>query len=186
MRFFATAAIALLLATPAAAADDMAKLKGEGAELIKTYAGTLQGALKSAMEAGGPVKAISVCAEMAPQIAADLSKNGWTIGRTSHRIRNPQSLPDAYEQTVLASFLDRLSAGEKPDTLVKAEIVTEAGKKTFRMVKAIPVADVCLTCHGGTLKPEVKDALAKTYPADIATGFKAGDIRGIFTLKKAL
>lgn len=182
------AALTLLLAAtgPAAAADDVAKLKAEGAEMIKTYAGTLQKALQSAVQAGGPIKAIEVCNVKSPEVAAELSKNGWTIGRTSQRIRNPQSLPDAYETAALANFLVRLSDGEKPDTLVKAEIVTENGQKMFRMVKAIPVNDVCLTCHGTDIKPPVQEALGKLYPSDIATGFKAGDIRGIFTLKKAL
>ena len=182
------AALTLLLASTgsAAAADDMAKLKADGANLIKTYAGTLQKALQSAVQGGGPVKAIEVCSVTSPEVAADLSKNGWTISRTSQRIRNPKSLPDAYEQAALVDFLVRLDGGEKPETLVKAEIVTENGQKMFRMVKAIPVNDVCLTCHGTDLKPPVQDALGKLYPSDIATGFKAGDIRGIFTVKKAL
>lgn len=178
---------ALLAAAPAAqAADDIAKLKGDAANLIKAYAGTLQTALQSAMKEGGPVKAIEVCKDVAPHVAADLSKDGWTIGRTSQRVRNPASLPDAYEQAALANFLVRLDDGEKPDTLAKAEIVTENGHKTFRMVKAIPVAEVCLTCHGTDIKPPVQDALDKLYPSDTATGFKPGDIRGIFTVKKAL
>lgn len=187
MRKFAIALTLVLSATaPATAADDLAKLKAEGADLIKSYGGSLQKALQGAVQAGGPVKAIEVCSQKAPEVAAELSKNGWTIGRTSQRIRNAASLPDSYEQTALANFLVRLSDGEKPDTLVKAEFVTEGGRKMFRMIKAIPVNDLCLNCHGTDLKPEVKDALAKAYPADIATGFKAGDIRGVFTLKKQL
>lgn len=182
------AALALLIAASgtAAAADNVAKLKAEGASLIKSYAGTMQNALQSAMKAGGPVTAIEVCSQQAPGIAANLSTNGWTVGRTSHRIRNLNALPDDYEKSALANFLVRLEAGEKADTLVKAEIVSEGGKKVFRMVKAIPVADVCLNCHGSDLKPPVKEALGRLYPSDIATGFKAGDIRGIFTLKKQL
>jgi hypothetical protein len=187
MRPIAIAALTVLLAAaPAHAAEDMAKLKGDAANLIKTYAGTLQTALQTAMKDGGPVKAIEVCKEIAPHVAADLSKDGWTIGRTSQRVRNPNALPDAYEQAALANFLVRLEAGEKPDTLVKAEVVSENGGKTFRLVKAIPVAEVCLTCHGTDIKPPVQDALNKLYPSDIATGFKPGDIRGIFTVKKAL
>lgn len=182
------AALALMLAitAPAAAADDLTKLKADGAGLIKAYADTLQKALQGAVQSGGPVKAIEVCSVTAPEVAAGLSKDGWTIGRTSQRIRNPNSLPDAYETAALSNFLARLADGEKPETLIKAEIVTENGRKMFRMVKAIPVGDVCLTCHGTDIKPPVKEALSKLYPSDIATGFKAGDIRGIFTVKKAL
>ena len=43
------------------------------------------------------------------------------------------------------------------------------------------LGDLCLQCHG---KPElmaleVKEALAEKYPGDLATGYEAGDFRGV-------
>ncbi len=186
MRIVLPLAAALLAAMPAAAAD-LAPLKQEAAGLIKQYAGTLQGELKAAMQAGGPTEAIAVCNAKAPAIAAELSRtSGWDIGRTSHRIRNPDSAPDAWERAVLDDFLARLGKGEPAERLVRAEIVDDGGARVFRMAKAIPVQEVCLNCHGAELAPAVTAALAEHYPADAATGFAMGDIRGVFTLKKPM
>ena len=42
----------------------------------------------------------------------------------------------------------------------------------------------CLKCHGPKeqILPEVRDALARDYPKDQATGFQEGDLRGWFWL----
>ncbi|MCW8888513.1 MAG: DUF3365 domain-containing protein, partial [Gammaproteobacteria bacterium] len=72
-------------------------------------------------------------------------------------------------------------------TMAYTEVVMEDGKQYFRMMKAIPTAQKpCLMCHAGTIKPPVEAKLKSLYPDDKARGYKAGDIRGAFTLKKAL
>ena len=178
---------ALLLASPAAG-DELAALKDEAKGLIKNFATELQSELVSAMKSGGPVNAIGVCNVKAPQIAAEISRgSGWSVARSSHKLRNPVNEADDFTATAIADFLKRQSDGEKPDTMVKAEIVEEDGKKVFRLVKAIPTGEVCLTCHGAeSVKPEVEAALKEHYPDDKARGFKIGEMRGVFTLKKAL
>jgi hypothetical protein len=67
-----------------------------------------------------------------------------------------------------------------------AERVEANGTKTFRFMKAIPTAELCLACHGKDLAPEVAAEIAESYPDDQATGFALGDIRGAFTLSKPL
>ena len=47
-------------------------------------------------------------------------------------------------------------------------------------MEPIITAPMCLACHGSELSVEVKDALAAQYPADQASGYAAGDLRGIF------
>jgi hypothetical protein len=39
---------------------------------------------------------------------------------------------------------------------------------------------LCLACHGqvSSLDPAVRAVLAERYPADRATGYRAGDLRG--------
>ena len=39
---------------------------------------------------------------------------------------------------------------------------------------------LCLTCHGTELDPAIAAQIAASYPADEATGFAAGDFRGVF------
>jgi len=46
----------------------------------------------------GPVGAVKVCAEMAPQIAASHSVDGVTVRRVTLKVRNPQDTPDDYER----------------------------------------------------------------------------------------
>jgi Protein of unknown function (DUF3365) len=188
MKIAAVASLALT-AVPAMAADeDMDALKGEAQTLIKSFSGELLGALKAAMQEGGPVNAISVCNEKAPEIAAAASADSaWTIGRSSHKLRSPDNVADAYTAAAIEDFVAREAAGEAAETLAKAEIVEENGTRVFRMVKAIPTGEACLNCHGGDeVKPEVEAKLAELYPNDMARGFTLGQMRGVFTLTKVL
>lgn len=182
----ALAGLSLLLAAPASA-QDPAALKAEGAALIKEYADTLTPMLKGAIDRDGPVGAIAVCHDAAPRVAAELgARSGWSIRRTSLKARNSGAVASPYERTVMEDFQARLAGGADIATLARAEIVEEDGGKVFRLMKAIPTAELCVTCHGGALKPEVKAKLDELYPGDTATGFKPGDMRGAFSFSKRL
>lgn len=156
---------------------------------VKELQTTLVGELQAAMKAGGPTNAIEVCNTKASAIATELSnKNGLQIGRTSLKIRNPKNAPDAWETKVMKEFEARKAKGEDPAALEHSEVVTDGGKKTFRYMKALPVAQgmPCPVCHGVELKPEVRAKLQQLYPQDKATGFKVGDLRGAVTIKQPL
>jgi uncharacterized protein DUF3365 len=143
----------------------------------------LIGELQKVMAQGGPVAAIEVCNLEAPQIAAEVSReNGMTVRRTSLKLRQPANKPDAWELAQLQSFEQRKAAGEAPAAIEIGEFVESGGKRLFRYMKAIPTAELCLTCHGSAIAPEVSERLETLYPADAATGFKAGDLRGAFTI----
>lgn len=183
----AAAISALLLSASAQAGETEADLKAQAANIVKDYAGSLQSALKGAMEQSGPVAAIGVCHERGPAIAAELSaKTGWKVARTSLKPRNPGSAPTAHETAVMTEFEARLAAGEKAEALIHATAEQEDGRLVFHVVKAIPTAELCLTCHGAALDPAVKNRLTELYPTDTATGFKIGQMRGVFTLSKAM
>lgn len=187
MRNIAFAALAALGCSPLVMADQAADVE-QAKGLVKQFATQLQSELKAAMKAGGPVKAIGVCHERAPAIAASLSEqSGWKVARTSLKTRNPGNAPDDWERAVLEEFEAAKAAGKDPKMLVKAETVTVDGAKTFRFMKAIPTGEVCLACHGGdSVAPATEARLAELYPQDAARGFKVGDIRGAFTLSKRL
>lgn len=160
----------------------------EAKGIVKAFATQLQGELKTAIEEGGPIKAVGFCKERAPAIAAELSdKTGWQVKRTSLKTRNAElNSPDDWEQQVLTAFEQRKAAGEDVQTMAKAEVVeTEAGK-AFRFMKAVPTGEVCLACHGSEINPEVAAALDEHYPNDQARGYSLGDIRGAFSLTKPL
>lgn len=59
-------------------------------------------------------------------------------------------------------------------------------RQVVSFVKAIPTGKVCLTRHGDNIAPELKQKISALYPRDQATGFREGDMLGVFTLNKVL
>lgn len=173
-----------------AVADEPPPAAVEAQALAARFQQELGGRLQAAMAAGGPVNAVGVCKDEAPAIAARLSReSGWQLKRVGTRVRNPQSgVPDAWEQAQLADFAQRLAAGEKPEALRRYSVVDEPGGRYERYVAAIAVAPPCLACHGDvtTQSEALRSALRTAYPHDAATGYRAGDLRGAFSLKRAL
>jgi hypothetical protein len=150
------------------------------------FADKLKGELMTAMKADGPVKAIEVCNVAAPAIAGEVSTDGWTVKRTSLKLRNAKATPDAWEKQTLEFFEAEKAKGADASKLERSEIADVGGVRTFRYMKAIPTAEPCLTCHGGNVAEPVKAKLTELYPQDHATGHQAGDIRGAFTISKPL
>jgi len=168
-------------------ASEVDQLKKEGRQIAKQFLGTLKPELKKAMKSGGPVHAIEVCHKKAPQITAELShKTGWQLKRTSLKVRNPANAPDAWEKRVLQQFEQQKAQGADVKKLEYGEVVEESGHKVFRYAKAIPTGKVCVVCHGEHVPAPVMKAIRTYYPHDRATGFRPGDIRGMFSFKKPL
>lgn len=185
-----TLTAALVLPVAAGAGGDARTAQAQAQATIKRFMGELGGALKTAMREGGPAAAIDVCAEKAPRIAARLSREkGWRITRISDRVRNPLlGMADAWEQQTLARFRERHAQGEAYPGMSRSEVVSAPSGRYFRYMQAIPVQEVCMNCHGPTeeLAPAVREALAKQYPHDRATGYQVGELRGAFSVKRAL
>lgn len=137
----------------------------------------------------GPASAVNICHDKAPQMAKAASeKTGWTIRRVSLRNRNPKAVPDAWERATLQEFDSRAAAGEDPAKLEKSTLVENAGRKEFRYMKALPVQQVCLACHGAAdaIAPTVATQIRTLYPNDLGTGYRLSQIRGAMTIRKAL
>ncbi|WP_026353152.1 Tll0287-like domain-containing protein [Solimonas variicoloris] len=172
--------------TPSAAA---AETPAAAAQAIATrFQQTLGARLQAAMADGGPVNAVRVCRDEAPAIAARLSReSGWQVRRIGTRVRNPLTgVADAWEQTQLADFDRRLAAHAAPDALTTYAELDEPAGRYQRYMKAIVVAPLCLTCHGevDTQPPALRAALQADYPYDAAVGYRLGELRGAFSLKR--
>ena len=173
----------MILGTATACSADLEQQATDSRAVVKQFAEELKGELVAAMQSGGPIAAVGVCNSRAPQIAAQASeRTGWRVGRTSLKIRNPANAPDAWERSVLEDFEKRKAAGEDPQTLEYYSVVEQDGGQQFRYMKAIPTGELCLACHGSSLQPKLAEKLDALYPQDKARGFKAGDIRGAFTI----
>lgn len=181
------APVSMLVASEA----DMQKRVQDSREVIQQFAQQLQGELGKAMREGGPVKAIEACNAAAPAIAEAASReHGWTIARTSDKLRNPANAPDEWEAAVLAKFAERVAQGESPAGMGHFEVVSQNGREVFRFMSAIGMPAMeqapCLMCHGESIKPEVMAKLNELYPKDQATGYQAGMLRGAFTITQPL
>ncbi|MEW6167252.1 MAG: DUF3365 domain-containing protein, partial [Pseudomonadota bacterium] len=132
-----------------------------------------------AMNAGGPARAIEVCQQDAPAIAARLSaQSGARVSRTALRLRNSANAPDRPAREVLEDFRHVLAA----DAAEPPERFESRPGGGARYMKAILTQPQCLACHGAQVSPEVEAALARHYPGDQATGFAAGELRGAFLI----
>ena len=171
---------ALITLATVASANEQLELQAK--EKIKALAGALQIELKASLQKDGPVAAIQVCHERAPAIAAQISADGWVVGRTALKVRNSDNAPDEWEQETLSQFATGLANGVSANKLTASK--TE--NNTYRFMQAIPTGGVCLTCHGENISPNVTQQISLLYPDDKATGFKLGQLRGAFTLTKTL
>ena len=174
-------------ASALAAEPEAVSQPDESRAIAMEFMKTLKGELMQAMQAGGPVSAVEVCNLRAPAIATELgARKGWQVGRTSLKPRNLANTPDEWERAGLERFEQRKQDGEDPATLEYFEIVELDGQPMFRYLKAIPTAELCLTCHGENIDPAVAAKLTELYPRDQARGYKVGDIRGAFTFIEPL
>ena len=175
--------ITLVLSVVSCARQDTGPLVESSREASLEFMQNLKATLVQSMQAGGPVNAVAVCNTAAPLIAQDISqRKGWSIARTSLKVRNPRNAPNDWERKVLIDFESRQSQGEDPASLEYHEIVKQDGKKIFRYMKAIPTAGVCLVCHGEKIEAALGEKIKALYPRDQATGYRVGDIRGAFTI----
>ncbi len=193
MKVFAAVMVSLSLA----AAVQLAWAQEEAALLADTRKTALPvlpkvvQAMQTAVSEQGPVGAIPVCKEKAPQLLQDMRRQtGWNIRRVSLKSRNPATgTPDAWETRQLAGFNIQVANGAKPEQLEVGEVVTAPdGKRSYRYMKALPVVEVCLSCHGtvDSLSADLRKALARDYPHDRATGYATGQVRGALSVIRPL
>lgn len=155
-------------------------VRAEGAAAAQVLMHTLQANLVASMEDGGPVQAIEFCASRAMTLTDSVSESlgdGISIKRVSDRARNPENAPDASEIEAIRHFEAALAdSGALPNDWVQE---TAAGE--FRYYRPLTIAPPCLNCHGDpdTMDNRVVEVLRTTYPEDMATGYEAGDFRGL-------
>ena len=147
--------------------------------------------LKTAMTSDGPLAAVNVCKESAPAIANSLSaEHGVQMTRVGTRVRNSKmGVPNDWQKEALANFEERLAKGEKPADLEYWQVAeTGNGKSELRYAKAIMVQPQCLSCHGQVqdIAAPMAEKLRQEYPADQATGYSIGKLRGAVVITKPL
>lgn len=144
----------------------------------------LQGKLFAALDSGGPSKAIAFCADSAQAWTARHAREGVYVRRVSLRVRNPRNASDAEEERDLRALDSLHRAGTLPGEILRQDSRAD-GTTGIAYMRPIMVQQRCLQCHGdpGTFRPAVRTLLPERYPADRATGYKAGDLRGMLSVR---
>jgi hypothetical protein len=148
----------------------------ETAARAQAAIGPFKKSLKNALLAElakSPASAIDVCAETAPALAREASKEGVRVGRASAKLRNPANAPPGWLAPVMAE-LSRAPSG------TAASRVVDLGDGRRGYAEAIWLEAPCLLCHGAEIVPEVQAKITERYPQDAARGFQVGDFRGVF------
>jgi hypothetical protein len=162
--------MAALLACSGSEPSD-AQWKDRGAAALEPFKERLQGALRDGL-AQGTEQAIDACRLRAPALAAEAGSPTVQLGRTSHKLRNPDNAPRPWVRPLLDAYLAN-PADPRPRV-----VGLPAGRVGY--VEPIYVQPMCLACHGESLAPAVKSRIDRLYPGDRAVGFREGDVRGLF------
>jgi len=154
----------------------------EGREVIRATFQELSSSLQKAIEEGGVEHALKFCSVRAVPITDSLATHyGIRIRRASHRPRNPDNRADSLEMVSIENYLTRIRNDEelkpfvydKPDGAVIHAPIRITG-------------ELCLNCHGrpGTdIAASDLEVIRRIYPEDEATGFTAGELRGIWSVR---
>ena len=145
--------------------------QSRGAELLVPLKQQLKQALLAGL-AAGPDSAVAACKVEAPRIAAELSVDGVALGRSSHRLRNPDNVGPDWVSPILEEYV------ATEGVLQPRTVSLPDGRTGY--VEPILTQPLCLTCHGDVQDPALLERIEADYPQDRATGFAAGELRGVF------
>ncbi|MBM7070713.1 DUF3365 domain-containing protein [Shewanella sp. 202IG2-18] len=128
----------------------------------------------SAIKSGGPIKGIDACNDQAAKIALANSSKQIILGRSSHKLRNPENAPEKWLVEPIKLFA---SGKQSQPQLLKIDDEHQG------FIEPIKIQAPCLTCHGTEIAKPISEKLTQVYPEDQATGFQLNDFRGIFWVK---
>jgi len=138
----------------------------------------LSGRLLEAISTDGHVAAIGICSMEAKDLLDGVADaQGVLIRRVTDRPRNPANQADARDLEVMELMGIMLGQGSVPEPVVDGRVV----RLPIRI--AMPL---CLTCHGDPSAEIAVDTLAairERYPNDTATGYREGDLRGLWRVE---
>lgn len=145
---------------------------------------TLSSRLMQAMEDGGVQEAIKYCNTAAYPLTDSLSAlHDVSIRRASLKPRNPDNRASETESSIIQDY------NKRNHSAVKLIPMAMDKQQTIEYFAPIIVQTQCLACHGipgKDIRMKDLEIIKKYYPKDKATGYKAGDLRGIWhiTFKK--
>lgn len=170
-------------ATSPAATDDNIYLN-KGDSIATVAQGTLLLNVMEAVKAGGIVNAVDFCSVKAMPLTDSLSGiTNSIIQRLSDKNRNPANAIQSDEDNLAWKKLQEMI----PDSLVSKKHFVSRHNNNVYYYKAITIAmPACLNCHGSKesdISPQALRVINAKYPADKATGYAMGALRGMWKIK---
>jgi len=167
---------------PEKASFDRKAYKMKGKKIAMGTFKVFKGKIESIGKAKGLPEVVNFCNKNAVLLTDSIGKaNHVVMTRTSHKLRNSDNKPNADQQAIIENYLE---TQEKHEELTPMVMKDDEGYVHF--YAPIKLKKKCLQCHGQPGK-EINDMVLKVikdnYPGDKATGFKEGELRGIWDIK---
>ncbi|MBP0000854.1 MAG: DUF3365 domain-containing protein [Cyanobacteria bacterium SID2] len=102
-------------------------------------------------------------------------ETGWQVKQIAKKYRNPAHAPDTETASLALDAFEN-----NPDLMGFWAKETVNGRAGTRYYRRINVEASCLGCHG--TKNERPKFVKDNYPNDLAYDFKAGDLRGMYSV----
>lgn len=165
---------------PPPSIEQAVRKKGEA--IAAEAFGVLSSRLGKAMAEGGFTDAVQFCSVHGITFTKAVGvTNRVVLRRITHRPRNPENRADANELAIIRKFQTDLSNGVTPKAMVATN---KPGFFTYYAPLTVQLP-LCLGCHGDPNNDIHSNTLAsikQTYPKDEATGFKIGQLRGLWSV----
>lgn len=150
----------------------------QGDSIIAITFDTIRNSVMRVAGKEGFAAAIGYCNEQATRLTSTYASRRISIRRATDKYRNPDNRADSLEQKVLATFQQLMAEQKEWKPILEKDA---AGNQHY--FKPILMQAFCLNCHGSEndpVLPETWQAIRQKYPNDLATGYKEGDLRGIW------
>lgn len=160
----------------------------EGKKVAAQAFQLLSGQLMGAMAKGGPTHAIDFCSTRALALTAAVgSSNRVVLHRVSHAPRNPANAANPLEQELITRFQAEVRLGTNQPPVPPAPVLrTNTTGATVFYAPIVLSNPLCLQCHGTPgreIATATAEAIGQRYPQDRATGFRMGDVRGLWKVE---
>ena len=161
--------------------DTSKNLEERGMEIAMSTKGVLGKNLIGTIKKKGTAAALEFCNLKAFPLTDSMSTvHQATIKRVSDRYRNPDNKANEKELAIIEQYKKIISEGSD----IKPILDTTGEQVSFYY--PIVTNDLCLQCHGipnKSIKQETLKSLSNLYPNDLATGYQANQVRGIWSIQ---
>lgn len=162
--------------------EESAEFQQKGQQIVMAARSALGGKLISALNTGGPTGAISFCSiEAIPITDSVATAHMVFLKRITDRPRNPGNRANTSELKMIDSLKTLLAKGEP----LKPVVLRNRNNEIVMAYYPILTEPMCLQCHGNREKdmhPKTLAELQSAYPADEATEYTAGALRGLWAV----